>query len=306
MELINEINQIKKIMGLTHLNEAAGGWLDDLFKATKALLTNTITTKPAFKSFINNGLSTAPLLEKEIISDPALGKSLKLQLTIAKNSLEMTDPNRFLINARIKEIDAILPKTTKKPVTPKPKVDNEIILDIPEISNSVKTTAQKLGINADEMFNEINDSLPKEISRAEKIKLDYIEKMNNLNIEKGEESLKYSKELNGLNLLEKEVKVKTSILEKDLVTLKNKEKHGKITDEEKLRKIEIQQKMTDLRTKQFKIIGKIIGYTSLGIIAIMGLNYFRKWVCEKTESWGFCQYFKLKGGSNNGGGGTQI
>jgi hypothetical protein len=154
MELINEINQIKKIMGLSHLNEAAGGWLDDLFKAVKSLLTTTIKDKATLKYFINQGLDSVPTLKTAITSNPALGKSLKSQLTITKNSLAKTDPNRFLINSRIKEIDAILPKTPKKPVTPKTQT---LTLDLDfrtSISSDAKALFGKIGrkIDADELL----------------------------------------------------------------------------------------------------------------------------------------------------------
>jgi hypothetical protein len=158
MELINEINQIKKIMGLTHLNEAAsGGWLDDLFKATKSLLVNIITDKNALDSFITDGFNNFKSLKTAITKNPALGKSLKSELTIARNSLPKTDPSRLLLNARIKDIDAILPKTTKKPVTPKPKTQTPPTLTLDfrtSISNDAKALFGKIRrkIDADELL----------------------------------------------------------------------------------------------------------------------------------------------------------
>lgn len=112
MELINEINQIKKIMGLTHLNEASGGWLDDLFRATKSLLTKTIKDKNSLSYFINEGLDKVPALKTAIAKTPALGTSLKSQLKLTRDKLLPTDPNFVLIDARIKEIDDLL--TTSK------------------------------------------------------------------------------------------------------------------------------------------------------------------------------------------------
>lgn len=152
MELINEINQIKKIMGLTPLNEAAGGWLDDLFNATKLLLTNTIKTKSTLKSFINDGLTKFPSLKTAITIDSALGTSLKKELIVAKNSLAKTDPNRLLINARIKEIDALLPKPPKTPrgvdnITLDLKLINDDAEAIFNIANKKLTPAQSMLLN---------------------------------------------------------------------------------------------------------------------------------------------------------------
>jgi hypothetical protein len=316
MDLINEINKIRDFMGLNSLNEnqlineavppGLKKIIDDIIVGSKGPVKREIesTIKPALNKFLSVGdvdkfvldSKNASILQDWLKSTNGVNfkQALKEKILSEPDTVKQMSYNAYLKGLDDLETSVIL-DIIPKPKTP--KVNDEIILDVPNISNSAKTNAMKLGINADEMFNEINNSLPKEISRAEKLKLDFVEELNNLNIEKGKESLRFSKEINELNLLEKEVKVKTSILDKEYKSLKNKELDGRITDAERLRKIEIKKKLTDLRRSQFKIYSRIIGYTSLGIIAIMGLNYSRKLFCEKMPE-GFCEWFILKGGKS--------
>ena len=104
---------------------------------------NIITDKNTLDSFITDGFNNFKSLKTAIIKNPALGKSLKSELTIARNLLPKTDPSRLLLNARIKDIDAILPKTTKKPVTPKPKTQTPPTLTL-DFRTSISSDATAL------------------------------------------------------------------------------------------------------------------------------------------------------------------
>ena len=123
MELISEINQIKKIMGLNLINEAPVNWLDELFNASKSLISKYVTNKDGLERLINDGLDDASfsLLKKKLSSDKNFGDNLITQLEAAKSNLKNTDPNIVLLDARIDEIEDLLPKTQiPKPNTPKP------------------------------------------------------------------------------------------------------------------------------------------------------------------------------------------
>jgi hypothetical protein len=120
MELISEINQIKKIMGLNLINEApVPSWLDDLFDASKSLISKYVTNKDGLERLINDGLDDVSfkVLKKRLSRDKTFGDNLITQLEAAKSKLKNTDPNRVLLDARIDEIEDLLPKSqTLKPI----------------------------------------------------------------------------------------------------------------------------------------------------------------------------------------------
>jgi len=119
MELISELNQIKKIMGLNLINEAPVNWLDELFNASKSLISKYVTNKDGLEKLINDGLDDVSfkILKKRLSRDKTFGDNLITQLEAAKSKLKNTDPNRVLLDARIDEIEDLLPKSqTLKPI----------------------------------------------------------------------------------------------------------------------------------------------------------------------------------------------
>jgi hypothetical protein len=170
MELINEINQIKKVMGLNLINEATVSWLDDLFTASKSLISRYVTNKDGLEKLINNGLNDVSfsVLKKKLSTDKTLGDNLIVQLRAAKKNLSKTDPNVVLLDARIKEIKNLQPKTPKKPVTPKPK------------TQTPKPNTRKTGTSKDLMPNPKNN--PLDIPNPNKIETSTVEDIININM----------------------------------------------------------------------------------------------------------------------------
>lgn len=157
MELINEINQIKKMMGLNLINEAKVSWLDDLFTASKSLISTYVPNKDGLKKLINNGLEDASSdLKKRLSKDKLFGDNLITQLEAAKSKLKNTDTNRVLLDARIDEIKDLQKNLPTKPVTPKPKgLTLELDLDFrTSLSSDAKALFGKIGrkIDADELI----------------------------------------------------------------------------------------------------------------------------------------------------------
>lgn len=117
MELINEINTIKNLMNLEVLNEAGpGSWLDDVWKATKGILSKYIN-KSSIDSLIKDGFDEDEfkVLKNAILesSEGQLGVELKTSLKKAKEALPPTaTAERLLIDTRIRQIDDLITQST--------------------------------------------------------------------------------------------------------------------------------------------------------------------------------------------------
>lgn len=171
MELINEINQIKKMMGLNLINEAPATWLDDLFDATKSLISKYITNKKGLAKLINDGLDDASfsVMKKKLSQDKAFGDNLITQLEAAKNKLAKTDTNRVLLEARIDEIKDLQKTIPTKPVTPKP-VTPKPTLTFKDLSVEAQSLFTKTGrkLTSDEV-SFLNDASEKIYNGIQKL-----------------------------------------------------------------------------------------------------------------------------------------
>lgn len=259
MELINEINQIKKMMGLNLINEATVSWLDDLFTASKSLISKYVTNKDGLEKLINNGLNDVSfsLLKKKLSTDKTLGDNLIVQLRAAKKNLSKTDPNVVLLDARIKEIKDLQPKTPRKPVTPKPE---ESTLDLP---NKPTLTFKDLSVEAQSLFTKT----------GRKLTSDEVSFLNDAS----------EKIYNGVQKLDqKKVLILTNQLENLGQNIENAiAKLNKSNDVISRQKAKVLQQVWDKYTKQLKIIvegiGKIplkqtlfsLSKVTIGVLAIL-------------------------------------
>jgi hypothetical protein len=291
-------------MGLSLLNEGPGDGIKKLVSFIERITGIAKTDKVLIKDFIQTGESLSKDELKSVLNG-AKGDTILQSMEWHAKTLTGSEKSEAL--SRIKELRALKTEvnvgdnlTKLRNKLPTPKIDVNF-----QVPNEIISVTNKNGVDIVGITNQVDKALGNDLSRAEKLKLELTEKMNELQIKQGEESVRFTKERNDLDLLLKEIKARTESINTELKSLEAKEKLGKITDAEKSRAVDLSNKRVDLRTKQLKLTGKIVKFLLIGLAGVLGgalFWYLKNLLCEKTSSWGFCSYFKLKGSSTGGGG----
>lgn len=192
------------------------------------------------------------------------------------------------------------PRPIEIPGAPKPtsvssrtssRASDEIILDIPsvEIKPELKNIARNAGIDVNGLTSSIQkDAANESMSRADRIRLDMMEESGKLDLKNKSEALRFKKELNELELVAKEEKIKNDKLDRDIKELEIKAKNNSITSKERLDLIEYKRAKQKLLNERIDTISKIKWI--FGSLAILSGSI---WVFVKRCDWfpSVCEWF---------------
>jgi hypothetical protein len=190
------------------------------------------------------------------------------------------------------------------------RASDEIILDIPsfEIKPELENIARNAGIDSRGLSQAVQKDMANEsMSRADIIRLEIMEESGKLDLKSKSEALRFKKELNELDLVAKEEKIKLDKLDRDIKELEIKAKNNSINSKEKLDLIEYKSAKQKLLNQRIETISKIKWI--FGSLAILSGGI---WIFAKRCDWfpSVCEWFntnqmddsKSNGGSKSKGG----
>jgi hypothetical protein len=222
------------------------------------------------------------LLDVEHASDIEVAETINL----LDSKFNVSPENIRMFRNKIKREPIKVPETTK-PTSgvgsrESSRASDEIILNIPsfEIKPELENIARNAGIDVNGLSQAVQKDMANEtVSRAERLRLEMMEETAQIDLAGKKEALRFKKEMNDLDLLQKEQKIKKDSYDEQIRELEVLEKENKITHTQKMNLIELRKARAGL----VKEYGKTFyqwKWVIVSLLSLVGLGVFVKKRCN--------------------------
>jgi hypothetical protein len=256
----------------------------------------------------------APCISGNILIRDAVGLTSKLLFDGTESLLIDIDKGEGLFG--MKRLFRIYSQTNRTNINQQSEsyilnfASDEIILDFSsfEIKPELENIARNAGIDSRGLSQAVQKDIANEsMSRADRIRLEIMEESGKLDLKSKSEALRFKKELNELDLVAKEEKIKLDKLDRDIKELEIKAKNNSINSKEKLDLIEYKSAKGKLVNQRFDTLVKM-----KWLITSLAIMLGAVWIFVKRCDWfpSVCEWFntnqmddsKSNGGSKSKGG----